>query len=166
LASKRSTWTSRCWYIASSAADADGRRRDRRVAQRLQHLAAREVLAQALGERLGRHAERRQRVAVDAAVGIAQRRVLRVALEGAIEAIVGHRQVQLVGGDQGQAVADDAVERHGAHLGRLEHLRVEVGHLAPGAVDALAHRVVELACVTAGRRPSRRVCWSLPAKRL
>jgi hypothetical protein len=113
LASKRSTWTSRCWYIASSAAERTADRRDRRVAQRLQHLAAREVLAQALGERLGRHAERRRGSRLTLPSGLRSAAYSGSLLKARSRRSSVMRQVQLVGGDQRQAVADHAVERHG-----------------------------------------------------
>ena len=52
--------------------------------------------------------------------------------------------MQLVGGDEGEAVADDAVERKAPHLRRLEQLRIEARHLAPRPVDPFAQRSIEL----------------------
>ena len=119
-------------------------RRKRRSGEAVQHLAYRDVLTQSLGKPFRRHAERGNHGRVRKAVGISKLRELRVALEQTSDAIVGGHEVQLVGGGVQHALADQRLEGKAAHVGRVEQLGIESGHLPARPLDAIAQGVVEL----------------------
>jgi hypothetical protein len=99
-------------------------------------------MRQVLREHLRTHALRRQDVLVDAAVGVAQLRKLRVADKQPLQAHVAGEEVLLARlGDQ-HPLAQDAFQRVLAGLGRIEQLHVDARHLAAQPVDvALVRRI-------------------------
>jgi hypothetical protein len=126
---------------------------DRRVGQRgrrkgrardaAEHLAAGQVLPQALREHLAGHALHAQQLAVDGAVGVADRRELRVARELALEPLVGGREVHLPRGGEEHALVQKLLERLAAQLGGVDALALRV--LTAHAVEHTLVRVLPLA---------------------
>ncbi len=119
-------------------------RRHGRPAHALQHLAHGQVLAQALREHLGTHALRDQQVAVDAAVGVAQRRKLGVGGEHALQPLVADAHVHVFRRGQQHTLAHDAVERLAPHRRAVEQLDVDVRHLLAIAFDVALVRGIPL----------------------
>ena len=100
-----------------------------------QHLPHGQVHAQLLCKAFGRQTLRSEDVTVDAAIGVAQTGELRVRAEQSGQPIVRWQQLIARGGRHENAVAHDALQRLLFHLWRIEHLRVNAGHLLAHPLD-------------------------------
>ena len=83
-----------------------------------------------------------QHVLVDAAIRVAQERHLRIGREEALQTGIGRGQVELGGRGLRDALAHQHLERSALHLGGIEKLDIDIGHLRPDAFDLLALGVV------------------------
>ncbi|MEY3475313.1 MAG: hypothetical protein RL087_1771, partial [Pseudomonadota bacterium] len=103
-----------------------------------QHLATRDVAAQAGFEHLGAHALGTEQLLValqvQRAVGLAQRGDGRVLLQLARQPLVGGGQARLLGGHGQHALAHQPLEGGVAGLGRIQQLEVDARHLCADAV--------------------------------
>ena len=162
MASKRCTWISRCWYIASSAAEAAAAGAAAEPVTPCSTCLA----AMSSRSRCANASDDMPRAARTAGLtkpsGSRSWANCGIVLEQRPHPLVGRREMELVGGGGEHALADQGVERHAAHLRRLEHLGIDARHLPARPLDPLAQGVVELhladlAAVDRGHRlPGRR----------